>query len=75
MYKYPEEDKQKICDLLIPVLRETRDLNDVVRLEYIRISDSDEIVEATFDNGYTKKANVSMDSGCALIRDIIQQIQ
>ena len=65
------EDKQKICDLLLKALQETRNLHDLTDLQYDKEND---IVIATFDSGYTKKANVACDSGTAMIRDIIEQI-
>lgn len=68
------EDKQRICDLLLPVLQATRDLYDLQKLEYSRIDEWEEIVTATFVTGYEKRANVSMDSGVAMIRDICRQI-
>lgn len=65
------EDKQEICKALVPVLRMTRNLYDLVDLDY----DPDlELVTATFDTGNTKVANVACDSGTAMIRDIIRQI-
>lgn len=66
-----EEDKQAICKALIPVLRMTRNLCDLVDLYY---DPEDEVVTATFATGYSKMANVACDSGTAMIRDIIQQI-
>jgi hypothetical protein len=64
------EDKKAICKALVPVLRMTRNLYDLKDLDY----DPDtETVTATFENG-TKTANVAMDSGTAMIRDIIGQI-
>ena len=68
------EDKQRICDLLLPALQATRDLYDLQKLEYSRIDEWEEIVTATFATGYEKRANVSMDSGVAMIRDICRQI-
>lgn len=68
------EDKQKICDLLLPALQATRNLHDLASLKYERIGDYDEIVTATFDNSYSKTVNVSMDSGTAMIRDIVKRI-
>lgn len=65
------EDKQKICDLLLKALQETRNLYDLTNLLY---DSENEVVIATFENGYTKKANVACDSGTAMIRDIIGQI-
>lgn len=65
------EDKQKICDLLLPALRATNNLSDLEALEY----DADhERVHAIFTRGYQKIANVSMDTGTSMIRDIIKQI-
>lgn len=83
-----KEDKQHICDLLLPVLQATRNLSDLVSLEYEKIGvpawydelditiefHDMEIVRATFENGYSKEANVTMDSGTAMIKDIIKQI-
>lgn len=65
------ENKQKILDTLLIPLRETRALSDLYKLEY----DSDrEVVIATFEKGYTKEANVAMDSGIAMIRDVLAHI-
>ena len=65
------EDKQKICDLLIPVLQETRDLHDLIELRYDK---NYEIVKASYLNGAVKTANVAADSGTSMIRDILKQI-
>ena len=65
------EDKQEICKKLIPVLQLTRNLYDVVDLTF---DPKTELVTATFSSGFTKKANVAMDSGTSMIRDIIGQI-
>ena len=47
------EDKQKICDLLVPVLQETRNLKDLLTLDY---DAEKEVVTATFLNGAEKHA-------------------
>lgn len=65
------ENKQKICDLLLPALQQTRNLWDLAALEY---DEKTEIVKATFVNGYMKTVNVNMDSGTTMIRDIVGQI-
>lgn len=65
------EDKQKICDLLTPVLKETRNLSDLDRLEY---SKERELVYAYFVSGNCKIVNVACDSGTAMVQDIIKQI-
>ena len=64
------EDKQKICDLLLPALQATRNLHDLQELEY---SEERDLVYAKFPSG-TKVVNVAMDSGTAMIRDIVKQI-
>lgn len=65
------ENKQEILDLLLPALQATRNLYDLEDLEY----DAErETVIATFRNGYKKTANVAMDSGTAMIRDVVKQI-
>lgn len=65
------EDKQRICDLLLPALQATSNLFDLVALTY---DAGTELVTATFASGGTKIANVSADSGTSMIRDIICQI-
>ena len=65
------EDKQKICDLLLPALQATRSLYDLQELEY---SEERDLVYATFEGSYQKVVNVAMDSGTAMIRDVIGQI-
>ena len=57
------EDKQKICDLLVPVLQETRDFQELESLKYNK---DNETVVATFWYGAVKTANVHMDSGTSM---------
>ena len=67
------EDKQKICDLLVPVLQENkRFFRNWKSLKYNK---DNETVVATFWYGAVKTANVHMDSGTSMIRDIIKQIR
>lgn len=70
-----DEDKQKICDLLLPAVQATRGGSDVDALEYT-ISESGflEYVKVRFQNGYMRRINVSGDSGCAMIRSIMKWI-
>ena len=65
------ESKQLILDLLLTCLQATSNLYDLTDLKYVA---EDETVIATFSSGYTKTANVAMDSGTAMIRDVIRQI-
>nr|DAF34846.1 MAG TPA: hypothetical protein [Caudoviricetes sp.] len=66
------EDKKKICEMLLPVLQETRGFKDLMSLEY-KQERAYEIVTATYHNGYQKTANVTADSEAAMIIDIIKQ--
>ena len=63
------EDKQKICDLLLPLLQATRAFHYLDDLEYIQDQDC---VLLTFASGYVRRVNVAMDSGIALIHDVIR---
>lgn len=65
------EDKQKICDLLLKTCQATYSAHDLVSLEY----DAErEIVTATFASGGTRDINVAMDSGTAMIRDVMNHL-
>jgi len=65
------EDKQQILDLLLPALQATRNLSDLVSLRYDSAKD---MVVAVFASGGVKMANVAMDSGTSMIRDVLKQI-
>ena len=69
------EDKQKICDLLMAALRATRAHSGLTELAYAKINNETEIVIAAYADGGTRKINVSMDSGMAMIRDIVRAIE
>ncbi len=61
------ENKQKICDLLLSALQETRSLNDLIDLEHIQ---EQGIVLAVFPTRLIR-INVMGDSGIAMIKDIV----
>ncbi len=65
------EDKQKICDLLADTLRATSNAWDVKSLTYDK---GKEIVEVRFVGGGNRRINVAMDSGTAMIRDIVNHL-
>ena len=65
------ENKQEILDLLLPALQATDNLDDLGALVYCP---KEEEVAAVFTNGVVKLANVAMDSGTSMIRDVIKQI-
>ena len=64
------ENKQKICDLLLPALQQTRSLYDLVDLEYIQEQGT---VLATFPSRYIR-FNVMADSGIAMIKDVVETL-
>lgn len=65
------ENKQKICDLLAETLRATRNQHDLLSLIY---NDESETVEIVWASGGKRRVNVAMDSGTAMIRDIMRAI-
>ncbi len=66
-----KENKQKICDLLAETLRATRNQHDLLSLTY---NDESETVEIGWASGGKRRVNVAMDSGTAMIRDIMRAI-
>jgi len=65
------EDKQKICDLLLTTLQATYNAQDLVSLKY---DGEQETVTATFVGGGKYVINVALDSGTAMIRDIMKRM-
>ena len=65
------EDKQKICDLLLAALKQTREAGDITALTY---DSGKEVVTAEFEGGGKRRINVAMDSGTAMIRDIMNSL-
>lgn len=65
------EDKQAICNALRRTLRLTRKFED---LEYLAYDDESETVLAGFENGGTRRIRVGLDSGYAMIKDIVNHI-
>lgn len=68
---FKREDKQEICTLLCETLQHTDNCrDDLLRIIY---HEEDETVEVVFLNG-TRVINVAMDSGTAMIRDIMTHL-
>lgn len=65
------EEKNKVCAALLQALQATRNLSDLVSLEY---DDDREIVKAIFTGG-RRNINVYADSSFAMIKDIVNHIQ
>jgi len=67
------ENKQRICNFLTTAIRETRAGDDIGYLEY---DEEEEVVKVYFDKNTfpSQIINVAMDSGWAMIRDIVKQL-
>jgi len=68
------EDKDLICELLTETLQQTRMFKDLELLTY-KSKPGIEIVKAVFTDGKEYKVNVHMDSGIALISDVIKALR
>lgn len=66
------ENKQKLCNMLCRLLRETRVCSDIVSIKF---DEATEIVTVLFDSGGTRRINVAMDAGHAMIRDIMNHLE
>lgn len=73
-YMQGRENKQRICDLLCATLKETRQHSDLVSLTYNYRDQDHQQVTVAWENGGTS-VNVSMDSGIAMIRDILKALR
>ena len=67
------EDKQKILDLLLKAIQATRAGNDVSMLQYD--ASSDMVCVYFGSSGFPGRTiNVHMDSGIAMLKDVINHI-
>ena len=67
------ENYQVICTLLCITLRETRQYSDLESLDYAKKGEERYVI-ASFDNGGYRKINITMDSGIAMIKDILKRL-
>ena len=68
------EDKQEICNLLCAALKATRDQHDLIEIVYQRRANDRETATLFYENGTKRIVNVSMDSGIAMMRDILRGV-
>ena len=68
-----EENKEKVTEKLLEALKYARIGADIKSMEYKK-ENCDEYVTVTYDNGYSKRINVTADSGKALIADVISNL-
>ena len=69
------ENKQLILDSLCSALQLTRDQADLEALEYKEIGPDKQHVIAIYNGGGSREINVSLDSGIAMIRDVLRAIE
>ena len=67
------ENYQAICNALCSTLRLTRQFDDLESLKHIQ-EGKERYVVAKFDGNYTKRIRVTMDSGIAMIKDILRNL-
>lgn len=65
------EDKHEICNLLCKTLQATRGGYDILSVTYVKQKDA---VIVLFAGGGVKTINVAMDSGVAMIRDVMKNL-
>lgn len=65
------ENKQRILDLLLKTLQATANAADTVALTY---DPKKESVTVKFAGGGSRIVNVAMDSGTAMIRDVMANL-
>lgn len=68
------ENKREICNLLCETLKATRDQEDLMALKYKKDKSGLELVTVIYNGGGTRVINVTMDSGVAMIRDILKSL-
>lgn len=67
------ENKQHILKLLLICLQETRAGEDIIGLRLV--SDGyKEYVQISYSTGFGRMVNVTADSGIAMLRDILKEV-
>lgn len=71
-----KENKAEITEKLFQTIKLTHAGEDISDMQYVNDPNSygREHVIITYDTGYIKRVNVSMDSGAALIRDVMREV-
>ena len=67
------ENYQVICNWLCRALQRTRQFDELESLEHIKEGEERYVV-ASFDGNYTKRIRVTMDSGIAMVKDIVNHL-
>lgn len=72
---YFYEDKEEIITWLYHTLKQTVAGVGLDAIRYEQLGNGDEIAVLVYDNGYRKSVNITADSGVALMRDILRNIE
>lgn len=72
---YFYEDKETIINCLLYTLKQTVAGVGLDYICYEQLNNGDEIAVLMYDNGYRKSVNITCDSGVALMRDILRNIE
>lgn len=67
------ENYQVICTFLCVTLRQTRQYRDLESLDHVQKGEERYVI-ARFVNGSSRKITVTMDSGIAMIKDILRRL-
>lgn len=67
------ENYQVICDSLCKTLQQTRQYDDLQELQHYGFGNN-RCVYAVYKNGNIRIINVSLDSGIAMIKDILKNL-
>ena len=67
------ENYQVICNWLCGALQRARQFDDLESLKHIQ-EGKERYVVAKFDGNYTKQIRVTMDSGIAMVKDIVTHL-
>jgi len=70
-----EDNKKLIVEKLMKLIKQTREGKAIENIAYKKGDGDDEFVYIYFLNGYTKKIDVTADSGIAMMRDILERIR
>ena len=67
------ENYHKICENLCKTLQETRQYDDLLELQHLGHGDGRRVY-AVYKNGSIRVINVALDSGIAMIKDILKNL-
>ena len=68
------EDKEKICELLLPVIRATVSGKKVKHLDYLNLMGGSEAVVIGYEGGAFRRVSVDGMNGLQLVREIFKCI-